>query len=103
MPAAENLHISGREQMQQHGAGAVYSITSSARASSVGGMVRPERLGGLQIDDEIEFGRLLDRKIDRLRPRRILSTSSAARRCKIREVDAIGDQPSINLATRERQ
>src|SRR3954462_3881863 len=27
-----------------------------------------ERLGGRQIDDEIEFGRLLDRKIGRLRP-----------------------------------
>jgi len=28
-----------------------YSITSSARASSVGGTVRPERLGCLHVDD----------------------------------------------------
>ena len=33
-----------------------------------------ERLGGDQIDNEVEFGRLLDRKIG------FLSTSSAARR-----------------------
>jgi hypothetical protein len=41
---------------------------------------KPERLGGLEIDDEIEFGRLLDRDVGGLRPRRILSTNSAARR-----------------------
>jgi len=29
---------------------------------------QPERLGGRQIDDEIEFGRLLDRDVARLRP-----------------------------------
>jgi len=37
-----------------------------------------ERLGGFEIDDEIEFGRLLDRQLAGLR--RILSTNSAARR-----------------------
>ena len=37
-PASENLHKSGCEQSQQGGA---YSITSSARASSVGGTLRP--------------------------------------------------------------
>ena len=46
-----------------------HSITSSARASSVGGIVEAERLGGLEIDDEIEFGRLLDRDIGGLRAR----------------------------------
>ena len=43
-----------------------HSITSSARASSVGGTVEAERLGGRQIDDEIELSRLLDRKVARL-------------------------------------
>ena len=40
-----------------------YSITSSARASSVGGTVEAERLGGFEIDDQLEFGRLLDRQV----------------------------------------
>jgi hypothetical protein len=41
-PASENLHISSREQMQQRRVR--NSITSSARASSVGGTVRPSTL-----------------------------------------------------------
>ena len=39
-----------------------------------------ERLGGFEIDDEIEFGRLLDRQLAGLRPAQNLSTNSAARR-----------------------
>ena len=39
-----------------------------------------ERPGGAKIDDQFEFGRLLDRDITGLRPRKILSTYSAARR-----------------------
>jgi hypothetical protein len=38
-----------------------YWMTSSAVANSVSGIVRPS--GGLEVDDEIEFGRLLDRQI----------------------------------------
>jgi hypothetical protein len=38
-----------------------HSITSSARASSVAGT--SERLGGFQVDDELEPGRLHDRQI----------------------------------------
>ena len=41
LPAAENLHNSRREQMQQCVGRADYSITWSARASSVGGTSRP--------------------------------------------------------------
>ena len=41
-----------------------HSITSSARASSVAG-VEPERLGGSEIDDELEFGRLQHRQVRR--------------------------------------
>ena len=51
-----------------------HSITSSARASSVGGTVEAERLGGLQVDDQLEFGRLLDRQSAGFAPLRILST-----------------------------
>ena len=40
-----------------------HSITSSARASSVGGTVEAERLGGLEVDHELELGRLIDRQV----------------------------------------
>ena len=42
-----------------------HSITSSARASSVGGMVEAERLGGLEVDHQLELGWLQNRKIGR--------------------------------------
>jgi hypothetical protein len=50
-----------------------HSITSSARAMSVGGTVRPSAceaqcLSRGQIDCEIEFGRLLDRQVARIGP-----------------------------------
>ena len=57
-----------------------HSITSSARASRVGGHVEAERPGGDQVDDEIELGRLLDRQVGRLRPAQNLVDISAARR-----------------------
>ena len=46
--------------------GSAYSITSSARARINGGIVRPSAPGGLEVDDEIECGRLLNRKISTL-------------------------------------
>jgi hypothetical protein len=42
-----------------------HSITSSARARIDVGIVSP-RLGGLEIDDELECRRLLDRQVGRL-------------------------------------
>jgi hypothetical protein len=59
----------GREQMQQ-------TTCANARLSDhlVGaqqerfGDRQAERLGGREIDDEVELGRLLDRKVARLRP-----------------------------------
>ena len=45
-----------------------YSITPSARASSVGGNSDAKCLGGLEVDDQFELGRLLDRQVGRLRP-----------------------------------
>ena len=43
-----------------------HSITSSARASSVGGTVEAKRLGGLEVDDQFELGRLHDREVGRV-------------------------------------
>ena len=51
-------HVSQRSKL--------LSITSSARASSVGGIVDAERLGGLEIDDKLVPGRLLHRQVGRL-------------------------------------
>ena len=44
-----------------------YSITSSARARSVGGIVRPEHFGSFQVQDQFELGRLLNGQIAGLR------------------------------------
>ena len=43
-----------------------YSITSSASASSIGGTVEAERLCGLEVDQQLVFGRCLNRQIGRL-------------------------------------
>ena len=43
-----------------------YSITSSARASSDRRHVEAERLGGLEVDDQLELGRRLHRQVGRL-------------------------------------
>jgi hypothetical protein len=43
-----------------------HSITSSARASSVGGTVEAERLGGLEVDHQLVLGRRLHRQVGRL-------------------------------------
>ena len=42
--------------------------------------VQANRLPHYQVNDEIELSRPLDRKVDALRPSKILSTKSAARR-----------------------
>ena len=54
----------GREQLQ-HTMRAVagYSITSSARPSSVQRDGEAERLGGLEVDDQLDFRGLLDRQV----------------------------------------
>ena len=41
-------------------------MTSSARARTAGGMIRPRALAGLEIDPELERRRLLDRHLSRL-------------------------------------
>ena len=42
-----------------------HSITSSARASSVGGTVEAEHFGGLEVDRQFELGGLFNRKVGR--------------------------------------
>ena len=43
-----------------------YSITSSARGEQSRWNGEAQRLGGLEVDDQFEFGRPLDRQIGRL-------------------------------------
>ena len=45
-----------------------YSITSSARASSVGGTVEAQRLGGVEIDHQLVFGRCMTGRSDGFSP-----------------------------------
>ena len=59
--------MSCRERVQQ---GSSYSITSSARASSVGGTSMPSALAVLEVDDQPVLGWLLDRKLGWLEARR---------------------------------
>jgi len=44
----------------------VHSITWSARSSNAGGIVRPRRLGGPEVHDQLELRGLLDGEIPRL-------------------------------------
>ena len=71
----------------------VYSITSSARASSVRRHFEAERLRGLEVDHQLELGRLLNRQIgrsfafeDRARHRRRLGRYAS------RKLAAVADQ-----------
>ena len=41
----------------------LYSITSSARASNIGGTSSPKRFSSLEIDDQLELDRTVDRKV----------------------------------------
>jgi hypothetical protein len=51
---------------------------------------QPERLGGLEIDDEIKFGRLLDRDIAGFRPAQNLVDQPGGAPEQVREVCRIG-------------
>ena len=55
---------------------------------------KTERLGGRQIDDEIELGRLLDRDLGRLRPAQNLVDKIGGASIQVQEVRSIGHQPS---------
>src|SRR5215467_8797261 len=59
-----------------------------------GGRVDAERLGGREINHEIELGRLLDRKVGWLRPTQNLVDKLASTPEQIWEVWSIGHQAS---------
>ena len=67
-------------------------MTSSARARIEGGIVEAERLGGLEVDDQLELGRLLDRQIGRLGALEDLSGVNADLAIGSREARSIADQ-----------
>jgi hypothetical protein len=68
-----------------------YSIISSTRARSIA-VREPERLGRPQIDDQFEFCRPLDRKIDRLGPVEDLSRADTDIAVGKREAGSVADQ-----------
>ena len=67
-------------------------MTSSARARTDGGTVRPERACGLEIDNQLEGRRLLDRQIGRLGTLQNLSRVNASLARESVGVSAITDQ-----------
>ena len=71
-----------------------HSITSSARASSIGGTSMPSVLAVLQIDDQFELGRLLHRQIGGLRPLENAAAIDADLAERIRKAGAVAYQPT---------
>ena len=70
-----------------------HSITSSARASSARRHVEAERLGDREIDDQLEFGRLLDRQVARLRAAQNLVDIVGCAAKQVRNMRAVRHQP----------
>ena len=73
---------------------ALHSITSSARASSVGGTVEAEHPGGLQVDDQLELGRLHDRQVRRLGALEDAAGVDAGLTIGIRDIGSVAHQPA---------
>jgi hypothetical protein len=72
----------------------IYSITSSAMASSDGGTVRP--LCGLEVYNHLELGRKLHREIARLRAAQdAIDICGGATKCVYR-VDSVGEQAAVS-------
>ena len=72
---AASGHAIAAPPIEQHmKSAALHSMTSSARRRNDSGIVRPIAFAVLQIDDQLEFCRLLDREIGGLAPLSILST-----------------------------
>ena len=66
----------GQEPTSAGAAISVYSITSSARARSIGRHIEAKRLGGPQVDDKFKSGRAVDRYV--CRSRAVENTTDAA-------------------------
>jgi len=62
-----------------------------------------ERLGGCQVDTEIEFGRLLDRDIGRLRPAQNFVDNLGSAPEQVSDVRSIGGQAVANRVKRQRE
>jgi hypothetical protein len=71
---------------------AAYSITSSAMASSVGGISRPSTLAVVRL-----MSRLLDRQVARLRPAQNLVDEVGSAPPQDREVRSIGQETSVDV------
>ena len=72
-----------------------YSITSSARASS-GLDHQPERLCGLEVDDEFELGRLYDRQVGGLLALEIFCGIHALQAIGIDNAGAVADEAACS-------
>ena len=72
----------------------LYSITSSARASSDRRHFEAERPGRLQVDDELEFGRLQDRQVGGLRALEDLTGVDADLTIHVQSIGPIAHQPT---------
>ena len=80
----------------------LHSITSSARASRVRRHVEAERLGGLEVDDQLELGRLLHRQVGRLLALEDAIDIAGCALVEIDIVDAIGCQSAADHVVTER-
>ena len=91
--------ISGREQSQQ---GSPYSITSSARASKVGGTSRPSALAVFRLTTELILGRMLHRQVGRPCPLEDAVDIDSGLAVLVQNVGSIPDQAagSNELASR---
>jgi hypothetical protein len=78
-----------------------YSITSSASASRFVGNVETESLGGLEVDDELEFCGLLDRQIAGLRAAEDAHDVSRHQTIDIGRVRGLGDEPPCSTDSRD--
>jgi hypothetical protein len=77
---------------------AFHSITSSASASSFVRHVEAKRPRGLEVNHQIEFGRLLDRNVGRLCAAQNLVDESGGAPKQVREVRPIRAPRKILLA-----
>jgi hypothetical protein len=72
--------------------GSAYSITSSARGEDQRRDSEAERPGGLEVDDEIECGRLLNRKISRLSSLQDAVDIASGAAKDVEDAGAVGDE-----------
>ena len=71
-----------------------HSITSSARASTDGGTVEPERLGGLEVDHQLVLGRRLHRQIGGLLALENAIDVASRAPVLVDVINPIGNQPA---------